>query len=349
MAKILVVDDSAFDRRLTTSILENSSSYSVVNASDGKEAVKLLEAGGVDLVISDLNMPDMNGLELVQEIHKSHADLPTIVITGFGSEATAMRALQAGACGYVPKCHLQEELGDVVQTVLSTTARQREKNDFMCSVVKQMLTLEIPNERHRIAPTIAILQKQMDAMKLFDGSRTMHLGVALEEALSNAIIHGNLEVSSKLRERDDNAYGDLIIERGRTAPYADRRVTIEAHMDAESARFTIRDEGPGFDISKLPDPHCPDNLLRSSGRGLTLMHAFLDEVSYNDKGNEVTLRLNAGEVQAPEDSVANNDSKVMNPVVGEPKYHNRLCPAEDTNRCGSVVPGPSRVPGITRT
>ena len=315
MSKILVVDDSAFDRRLTSSILERSSEYHVTSASNGKEALECLKNVDFDLVITDLNMPEMNGLELVQEIQESHANVPTIVITGFGSEATAMRALQTGACGYVPKCHLQDELEAVVETVLSTTARQRQRNEFLCSVVKQTITLRIPNERHRITPTIAILQKQMDAMKLFKGSQAMHLGVALEEALSNAIIHGNLEVSSKLRERDDNAYGDLINERARTAPYADRRVTIDAKLDSESAQFVIRDEGPGFDITKLPDPHCPENLLRSSGRGLTLMHAFLDEVSYNEKGNEVTLRMNAWQAEKPEDADADSDSESVNPVV----------------------------------
>ena len=288
--------------------------YHVTCASDGKEALKSLETGDFDLVVTDLNMPEMNGLELVHEIQESHADLPTIVITGFGSEATAMRALQAGACGYVPKCHLQDELGGVVETVLSTTAHQKQKNEFLCSVVKQSITLKIPNQRHRITPTIAILQKQMDAMKLFKGSQAMHLGVALEEALSNAIIHGNLEVSSKLRERDDDAYGDLIVERSKTAPYADRRVTIDAQLDAKSALFVIHDEGPGFDISKLPDPNCPENLLRASGRGLTLMHAFLDEVSYNEKGNEVTLRMNAWREES-DDAGADKESGATNPVV----------------------------------
>lgn len=230
MSKLLVVDDSAFGRRLTSSILERSSEYHVTSAINGKEPLECLKNVDFDLVITDLNMPEMNGLELVQEIQESHANVPTIVITGFGSEATAMRALQTGACGYVPKCHLQDELEAIVETVLSTTARQRQRNEFLCSVVKQTITLSTPNERHRITPTIAILQKQMDAMKLFKGSQAMHLGVALEEALSNAIIHGNLEVSSKLRERDDNAYGDLINESARTAPYADRRVTIDAKL-----------------------------------------------------------------------------------------------------------------------
>ena len=300
MSSILVIDDSAFDRRLATSILEKSASYDVTNASDGREALDLLANQSFDLVITDLNMPGMSGLELIRELQKTHPDLPTIVMTAFGSEATAMYALQAGAYGYVPKHHLQEELAAIVETVLSTTARQRQEDDFLCFVEKQAMTLKLPSERQRIVPTIAYLQKLMNSMDLFKGPKVTHMGVALEEALCNAIIHGNLEVSSELRTRDDNSYSDQIEQRSRTAPYADRRVTIDVRLDFNAAVFTIRDEGPGFDISSLPDPHNPENLLRPSGRGLTLMHAFLDEVTHNEKGNEVTLRMDVSQERTSE-------------------------------------------------
>jgi anti-sigma regulatory factor (Ser/Thr protein kinase) len=55
------------------------------------------------------------------------------------------------------------------------------------------------------------------------------------------------------------------------------------------ARFVIRDEGPGFDPHKVPDPTDPENLERESGRGLLLMRSFMDSVAYNPTGNEVTL------------------------------------------------------------
>ena len=56
-----------------------------------------------------------------------------------------------------------------------------------------------------------------------------------------------------------------------------------------SVEFVIRDEGPGFDLSGLPDPTDPENLAKVSGRGLLLINAFMDEVRHNDQGNEITM------------------------------------------------------------
>ncbi len=53
--------------------------------------------------------------------------------------------------------------------------------------------------------------------------------------------------------------------------------------------FVIRDGGPGFDITQVPDPTDPENMLRPSGRGLLLMRAFMDEFHFNNVGNEVTM------------------------------------------------------------
>ncbi len=294
-------------------ILEKTPNYEVASACDRQDALRTLTDQSFDLVITDLNMPVMTGLELIGKLQKTHPDLPTIVMTAFGSEATAMYALQAGAYGYVPKHHLQEELATIVETVLSTASRHKQEDEFLCSVEKQTITLKLPNERGRIMPTIAFLQKLVNGMGLFKGSKATHLGVALAEGLCNAIIHGNLEVSSELRTRDDNSYGELIEQRRRQAPYADRRVTIDVQLDSTAAVFTIRDEGPGFDVSSLPDPHNPENLLRPSGRGLTLMHTFLDEVTHNEKGNEVTLRMNVAQNTSPDAPYVAADPHVATP------------------------------------
>ncbi|HIE99060.1 MAG TPA: response regulator [Planctomycetes bacterium] len=313
MSKILVVDDSAFDRRLAISILEKSPELIVAEAGDGQEALRMLADQSFDLVLTDLNMPVMSGLELIQKLQKTHSDLPSIVMTAYGSEATAMYALQAGAYGYVPKHHLQEELAAVVAHVLSTTTRQKQEDEFLGSIEKHAITLKLPNERQRIVPTIAFLHRLMDAMGLLKGPKASHLGIALAEALCNAMVHGNLEVSSELRALDDHSWGDQIEQRSRTAPYANRRVTVDVRLDSNVAVFTIRDEGPGFDVSSIPDPRNPENMLRPSGRGLTLMHAFLDEVTHNEKGNEVTLRMNVSQEETPTDTQVAADSEVLTP------------------------------------
>lgn len=72
-------------------------------------------------------------------------------------------------------------------------------------------------------------------------------------------------------------------------PYRDRRVHVTARFDSDEAVFVIRDEGSGFDPAKLPDPTDPENLIRPFGRGVMLMRTFMDEVSFNSRGNEITL------------------------------------------------------------
>ena len=64
---------------------------------------------------------------------------------------------------------------------------------------------------------------------------------------------------------------------------------MSANLTPGEARFVIADEGRGFDVGAVPDPTAPENLARPSGRGIFLMKTFLDDVRYNEAGNEVTL------------------------------------------------------------
>ena len=72
------------------------------------------------------------------------------------------------------------------------------------------------------------------------------------------------------------------------SPYCDRRITVEIFLDRESVRCVVRDEGAGFDTSDLTETLSPES-AESGGRGIILMHTIMDEVSYNESGNEVTL------------------------------------------------------------
>jgi anti-sigma regulatory factor (Ser/Thr protein kinase) len=126
-------------------------------------------------------------------------------------------------------------------------------------------------------------------LQLFDQTESIRIGVALEEALLNAIFHGNLEVSSELRQEDERHYYRQAGERCGQFPYRDRRVVFNFKMTHEEARFSVEDEGQGFDLNKLPDPTDPENLDRIGGRGLFLVRTFMDEVQFNKKGNRVVL------------------------------------------------------------
>ena len=131
-----------------------------------------------------------------------------------------------------------------------------------------------------------------DGLRTFDlcsESGQVKIGTALVEALRNAVDHGNLELSSEMREASDMTYWDLGDRRIQQDPYRSRRVHVTARLTSDEAEYVIRDEGPGFDVSSLPDPTDPENLVKASGRGLLLIRTFMDDVSHNETGNELTL------------------------------------------------------------
>ena len=94
----------------------------------------------------------------------------------------------------------------------------------------------------------------------------IRVGIALNEALLNAIQHGNLELNSDLRQEDEQVFRDLGEERRRQPPYRDRRVHVRATLSRSEAVYVVEDEGPGFDPATVPDPTDPANLERIGGR-----------------------------------------------------------------------------------
>ena len=147
----------------------------------------------------------------------------------------------------------------------------------------------LTNDGALLGPLIGRLQENLRRLRLFDETEQTRIGMALREALANAMEHGNLEASSTLRESDEAVYHRLLAERRQQSPYRERRIHVTANESRQGVTYTIRDEGPGFNPGSLPDPTDPANLERVSGRGLLLIHSFMDEVSHNPTGNEITM------------------------------------------------------------
>jgi two-component system chemotaxis response regulator CheY len=126
MSRILVVEDSVSMRSFVRNALESDSrspaGLEVVEASSGFEALRLLPRGPYDLVITDINMPDINGLELISFIRKSelHSKTPVLIISTQSSERDRARGLSLGANGYLRKPFTPEALQDEVWRVLAS-------------------------------------------------------------------------------------------------------------------------------------------------------------------------------------------------------------------------------------
>lgn len=286
---ILVVDDSPTQLRQMQMLLEKEG-FEVRSAGDGQEAMHKIEADLPMLVVTDLQMPEMNGLELVAAVKSATPSLPVILTTSQGSEEIAAQALRDGASSYVPKRDMMLTLLPVVRQVLSVYQATQSVREVSKFAVESSITLSIGNEEMLVPKVIERLELPMVELDLFDEGERMQIAMALDEALVNAIVHGNLEVSSELRQTDDGKpYTDLIQKRKSEDPYKNRRVNVHLQATAEQAKFVIRDEGPGFDSSALRDPTDPENLERAGGRGLLLINAFMDEVVHNERGNEITM------------------------------------------------------------
>jgi CheY-like chemotaxis protein len=294
MPRILVAEDSATQGAQISGVLEEAR-YETVVVSDGKQALRRLEEGDkFDLVLTDMMMPELDGLQLVRAIRVHHPGIPVILMTAQGTDALAVEALEQGAAGYVPKSRLNERLIDDVAQVLHASQVNRNYELLLGCLRRNEFAFELGNNVSLFRPLIDLLQQMMSGMQLCDSTGRVRVGVALEHALVNALCWGNLEIPPQempnLRELMIQGHLPSVVqERLAAAPYNQRKIRLDVAMTRDEARFVVRDEGSGFDVSTVPDPGDPDILERQGGRGLLLIQTFMDEVSFHPPGNQVTM------------------------------------------------------------
>jgi CheY-like chemotaxis protein len=286
---ILVVDDSAVDRLVVRRLLEKQGAWRVAQAVDGADALEAIARSAPALVLTDLQMPRVDGLALVEQVRERFPRVPVVLMTGHGSEEIAITALRAGAASYVPKRNLATDLISAVEQVLSASQTDERRTRILGALSERVSRFVLENDPALVSPLVQVFREELVAFGLCDATSATRAGIALEEAILNAVYHGNLGVSSELKLSGDGSFERTAAARRREAPYCDRRVRVSAELTPAGARFVVADEGPGFDVSALPDPTDPANLERPSGRGVLFMRTFMDEVRYNSVGNVVTL------------------------------------------------------------
>jgi CheY-like chemotaxis protein/anti-sigma regulatory factor (Ser/Thr protein kinase) len=284
---VLMVEDSALQRAVILDLL-SAGAWRVLAATNGAEALAVLERQRPDIVLTDVCMPGMSGLEVLAETRARYPGLPVVLMTSRGSEQTAIDALRAGAIDYVPKRGLVSQLERVLERAADASRASAQRDLVLGTLCGRVSRYVLGNAPDLVTPLLTEIQSDVFAAGACEPHDWNRIAVALEEALLDAIYHGNLEVSSKLKEQGD-AFHQLARERRCQRPYGERRVRVTVRVSRAAATFRIADEGPGFDVSKLPDPTDPEYLERPSGRGLLLMRAFMDEVRYNATGNRVTM------------------------------------------------------------
>lgn len=161
------------------------------------------------------------------------------------------------------------------------------------AVIAEQTHLTIPSRVDCIEQTVMLLQSRAESVGVVNNANQSHIVCALTEAITNAIVHGNLEISSDLKELRGGAFARALAERSADPHYADRQVDIRTVYDGTQYIWTVTDQGPGFDFRAILNRLESDDprIALSSGRGILLMRAFLSEVNWCKGGREIRLCL----------------------------------------------------------
>lgn len=159
MKKILIVDDE-LNMRLVLSAMLKKEGYDVSSASDGREAMQILQSNKISIVITDLKMPGMDGMELLSRVSDLYPEIPVVMITAHGSIATAVEALKKGAFDYITKPFDLDDLRNIVSKAMKTRALK--ENEFSLTPAEierggiigaSPQTMELFEAINRVAPT----------------------------------------------------------------------------------------------------------------------------------------------------------------------------------------------------
>ena len=300
MPVILVVDDSRTDQALIGELIRKEAIDWVVEFADSaEEALVRMRELAVQVVVTDMMMPGMDGLALLDMVRKRYENVPVILATGEGSEALAAEALRRGAASYVSKKELAARLSETIKQVLQVAESQKSYSVLIESVEDLRVRFQLENDPRLISSLVHLIQQLAQKMKICGAEQSRRIGVAMDEALINAMYHGNLELPrERLREaRSLIRDGESVeaIEQRRAEPgYRDRRVFVECSVSTEMLRVTVRDEGHGFDPSNVP--RVDDTMMGASevlhsdgSRGLVLIRNLMDEVEFNESGNQIVM------------------------------------------------------------
>jgi CheY-like chemotaxis protein len=145
--RVLVADDDEIFLEILAETVEEAGA-AVELAPDGMAALERISAGDFDILISDLNMPRMDGLTLLKQVRALYPHILTILITGFGSLESAIQALRLGAYDYIQKPFMVEQVGVTIRNAVDRVKAYKETADLLKE--KTDLLVEIENLNRRI-------------------------------------------------------------------------------------------------------------------------------------------------------------------------------------------------------
>jgi len=285
--KILIVDDEPGICMFLQEATKRQG-HAVEYVHDGTAALARLMAEPFDLLLTDVQMPGMDGFALLSAAHALQPDMIAVIMTGHGTEECAIRALRLGANNYLQKPIRYKELQILLAKYQDSIMLRSLDRHVTLLVTRKTVALTLDNTLPLVSRVADFLVRE--AGDTIAGADRMAIKLGVVELLVNAIEHGNLEISyAEKMAALETADGmtPLYQDRLNRAELARRRVAIDFCADAATLTWTICDGGAGFDWRHVISPLDNGHLGQLCGRGIFLCRMNFDEVRYNDAGNSV--------------------------------------------------------------
>jgi CheY-like chemotaxis protein/anti-sigma regulatory factor (Ser/Thr protein kinase) len=270
---VLVVDDDGALRHAISALLDEAG-YRTDQARDGPEALRKLQEQPVDLLLLDIGLPGMNGLEVLTRTRAQPAPPRVVMMTADDTPEALLRSFRAQADRFIRKPFAPRRIIEVV-------------NDVLTAPPAACLPIEVVSARPEWVEIVAPCSLEI-------GERVREFVMQLDVTLP-----------ADVRESVAQAFRELLTNAIEWGGHLDptRTVRISCLRTQRMLLYRIADPGEGFDITRLAhaaisnpddDPLAHDRIrqemgLRPGGLGLVLTRAFVDDIIYNEKRNEVVL------------------------------------------------------------
>ncbi len=288
MKKILIIDDEKPVRDVLNIALTEEG-YLLSVAANGKQGLQIFQEEEPDIVITDVMMPEMDGIEVTKKLKDASDNVDVIIMSGFGTEELVIEALRARASNYIKKPIAFDELFNILDAIIFKRENRKRIEVAKDIVFKEQKEIIIGNN---VSEVWGIVNQILFNIHSSISHNTIEgISIGLYEIIINAVEHGNLDISyeEKSLALQNNSYQKLLNDRKIEADRQKKNVFINCRYSRDDIVVEVKDQGEGFDLKNLPDMTNPETIISDHGRGILLASLFFDEVNFREPGNCVEL------------------------------------------------------------
>ena len=297
--KALAIDDEPAVLVYLKYVAE-SEGFETSTAEDGEAGLVAFRSTAPDIVLTDIEMPKLNGLAVLERIRSSGPDTIVVMLTGYDEPKYARDSLQLGANNFLRKPIQHVDLVMILRKYAEVIRGRATRREISSMVERRESTMRLDNRVERVAAIAEYLVEETGDALPAESRLGVRLG--LIELLTNAVEHGNLgitfEEKCEAMEESPEAFLRLRRDRLEDRERSRRRVTVEFKLSPDACEWFICDEGEGFDPERFLAAAEGENLLACNGRGILLSLFHFDELEYLGRGNIVRARKRRGVLPA---------------------------------------------------